>query len=98
MEVLLRMTPDDALGLYVRARLELKAGRKPQALADLRLAAARRESPSFARGLRRAGVLFGIGLEGLRFWKLTAAGNDFVLVAGSSVRVCRAWRAGSATA
>lgn len=45
VEALERQAPGDALALYVRARLELKAGRKAQALDELRLAAQGKESP-----------------------------------------------------
>ena len=46
---LLRLAPSDPLGLYVRARLQLKAGRGALAAADLRQAAAQEGAPFTAR-------------------------------------------------
>jgi tetratricopeptide (TPR) repeat protein len=46
-KALLRTAPDDALGLYVRARLALKAGRRAQARDWLRQAAAQGDSAPF---------------------------------------------------
>ncbi len=44
---LLRRAPHDPLALYVRARLGLRAGRRAQALADLRLASAQGDEAPF---------------------------------------------------
>jgi tetratricopeptide (TPR) repeat protein len=46
-EALLRLSPNDPLGLYVRARLELKAGRRGGAQSSLRHAALQGEAAPF---------------------------------------------------
>ncbi len=47
VKILLQAAPNDPLGLYVRARLELKAGRRVQAQAFLRQAATRGDMAPF---------------------------------------------------
>jgi hypothetical protein len=58
-KVLLQAAPNDPLGLYVRARLELKGGRRAQAQDFLRQAATQGSAPFTAKVCAALAALIG---------------------------------------